>query len=172
MRGIIKKVCMVGDGAVGKTSLIRRYVYDDFRDKYLETIGAKVTKKVLETRKREGTPVHLTMMIHDIAGQVRFESVHRLYYQGASGALVVCDFTRESTMLSLRSWVEAMKEEAGEIPMVLVVNKADLVEQYDFGEDAIDKISRRLGMPYYLTSAKTGLNVEQAFEEIGRRVVE
>ena len=151
---------------------MRRFVFSDFKDKYLETIGAKVTKKVVQVKRRDNEPVKLTMMIHDIAGQVRFESVHRLYYHGAAGALIVSDLTRNDTLLNVRSWVESLRAAAGEVPVILLVNKADLADQREFGEDAIDKITTRMGAPYYLTSAKTGHNVEEAFQEIGRRVCE
>ena len=168
----IKKICLLGNGGVGKTSLVRRFVFSEFHDKYLETIGAKVTKKVLHVKRRDNEPVKLTMMMHDIAGQVKFESVHRLYYQGAAGALIVCDLTRNDTLLDVRSWVESLRAAAGEVPVILLANKADLADQHEFGEEAIDKITMRIGAPFYLTSAKTGQNVEEAFQEIGRRVCE
>jgi small GTP-binding protein len=171
-REYIKKVCLLGDGGVGKTSLVRRFVFSEFQDKYLETIGAKVTKKVIQVKRRDNEPVKLTMMLHDIAGQVKFESVHRLYYQGAAGALIVCDLTRNETLLNVRRWVESLRAAAGEVPVILLANKADLADRREFGEDAIDRITTRMGAPFYLTSAKSGQNVEEAFHEIGRRVCE
>jgi small GTP-binding protein len=94
----IIKLCLLGDGAVGKTSLVRRFVFDVFDDKYLMSFGTKVVKKEIKVGDTE-----LDMMIWDILGQRTKDVLHAAYYRGATGALAVCDFTRPDTMKNLRS---------------------------------------------------------------------
>jgi small GTP-binding protein len=169
-RNLIKKICMLGDGAVGKTSLIRRYVFDDFEDKYLATIGAKVTKKVLEMKGEESQDIHLTMMINDIVGQVEFEKIHRQYYRGSEGALLVCDLTRKETLEHMDWWLVHFYEVVGEVPVVLLGNKKDLGSERQVSDEEMASYANRLNCDYFLTSAKTGESVERAFESLGRRV--
>jgi len=103
---ITKKICLLGDPAVGKTSLIHRYVYDVFDDKYLSTIGAKITKKknVVEIPGARFN-VEITLLVWDIAGQMKFGNVHQSYYKGAEGALVVADITRSETFEHIVNWI-------------------------------------------------------------------
>jgi len=169
---LIKKICILGDGAVGKTSLIRRYVHDVFDDKYLSTIGAKITKKVVTLKYHGAKPdVVLTLMIWDIAGQKDYNNVHPTYYQGAEGALVVSDITRKETLKSMPQWIESVYSVAGNVPIVFLANKSDLKMQAAFNEDDMKKIAARFKSPYLSTSAKTGQNVEEAFSTIGRELL-
>jgi len=171
-RNLIKKVCLLGDGAVGKTSLIRKYVYDAFDDKYLMTIGAKVTKKVLDVETTDGTQIHLTIMLHDIVGQVEFERIHKQYYRGSEGAVLVCDLTRKDTLEHLGWWLESLSEVVGDVPVTLIGNKQDLKDEHQVTFKDMAALAKEYHCPYYLTSAKTGENVENVFENIGRRVCE
>jgi small GTP-binding protein len=169
---LIKKICILGDGAVGKTSLIRRYVHDVFDDKYLSTIGAKITKKVVTLKYHGAKPdVVLTLMIWDIAGQKDYNNVHPAYYQGAEGALVVSDITRKETLENMCQWVEALYIITEKVPIVFLANKSDLKMQAGFNEDDMKKIAARFKSPYLSTSAKTGQNVEEAFSTIGRELL-
>ncbi len=169
---LIKKICILGDGAVGKTSLIRRYVHDVFDDKYLSTIGAKITKKVITLKYHGAKPdVVLTLMIWDVAGQKDYNNVHPAYYQGAEGALVVSDITRKETLENMRQWVEALYIIAEKVPIVFLANKSDLKMQAGFNEDDIKKIAAHFKSPYLFASAKTGQNVEEAFSTIGRELL-
>jgi len=168
-RNIIKKICLLGDGAVGKTSLIRRYVYDDFADKYLMTIGAKITKKTLKLEEPE--QINLTMMINDIVGQVEFERLHKQYYRSSKGGLFVCDLTRKDTLERVEWWLNSFREVAGDVPVILLGNKLDLKEQHEISFEDMARFAKQFNCPYFLTSAKTGENVERAFENMGNRVV-
>lgn len=170
---IKKKLCLLGDGAVGKTSLIRRYVYDRFDDKYITTIGTKVTKKSI-AGKDKGTnkKINLTLMIWDILGQRGIQQLHNMYYQNAKAALMVCDFTRKVTFENLESWRDELFKTTDEIPIVLMVNKIDLENQADMEISEIETLIKDWGARYYLTSAKTGQNVEEAFKEIGSILLE
>ena len=165
-KDIIKKICLLGDPAVGKTSLIRRFVFDMFDDKYITTIGTKVTKKTVEVDREVPTGnmhVKITLLIWDILGQREYQRLHPVYYQGAEGALIVCDSTRKETIGNLATWVTSFKNVVGNVPVVFLINKSDLVDPEKFDRSEIDNLSRLHHAPYLPTSAKNGLNVERAF---------
>jgi small GTP-binding protein len=165
VREVIKKICLLGDPAVGKTSLIRRYVFDMFDDKYITTIGTKVTKKtvVVPGPVQPSADIRITLLIWDILGQREYQRLHPVYYQGAEGALIVCDSTRKETIGNLATWVTSFKNVVGNVPVVFLINKSDLVDPEKFDRTEIDSLSRQHHAPYLPTSAKNGLNVERAF---------
>ena len=163
-RQFVKKICLLGDGEVGKTSLIRRYVLDIFDDQYIQTFGAKVSKKVLELEE-----VNLTLMIWDVLGQKTQKALHSTYYAGANGALLVCDMTRPETLSHLENWAADLREVAGDIPIIVVGNKSDLEMHMDRLE--LERLAGGLGATAVLTSALTGENVQEAFERLGRRTM-
>jgi len=164
---VTKKICLLGDPAVGKTSLIHRYVYDVFDDKYLSTIGAKITKKTnLVEMPDAGLNVELTLLVWDIAGQKMFGNVHQTYYKGAEGCLVVADITRRETFENIVNWISELFKIARSVPVLILANKYDLKEQAAISEQEIDEIVGKLGASYLFTSAKTGINVENSFKSI------
>ena len=168
---LIKKVCLLGDSSVGKTSLVRKYVYDTFDDKYIATIGTKTVKKELEVNYF-GKELNLTLMIWDILGQKEYRKVQSMSFQGTSGALVVCDITRSETLQSLHDyWVPELRKVAGDIPMIFLANKCDLVGQEGFEEAELSNLAADYGGYYMLTSARTGENVENAFVTLGNALV-
>lgn len=166
-RNIIMKVCLLGDGAVGKTSLIRKFVYDEFDDKYLMTIGNKVTKKAMGL-ECGGQGFNLTLMINDIVGQIESDSIHRQYYRGSKGALFVFDLTRPETLESMDAWLESFKGVAGDVPVIMLGNKADLEAQRRVQDIDMLRLSEESSSDLLMTSAKTGENVEEAFQRLGR----
>jgi small GTP-binding protein len=169
---VIKKVCMLGDPAVGKTSLVHRFVFDLFDDKYLATIGTKIMKKTMVLQYPENAfEVRLTMLIWDITGHKRHMSIHPAYYEGAEGAFIVGDATRPETINNMRNWVEGFKPLVGKVPMVFLVNKTDLVVPGPLDTTRIEEIAKEYGSIYRLTSAKTGENVEKAFTVLGEYLV-
>lgn len=172
-RHIMAKVVLVGDKAVGKTSLIRRYVVDQFDDRYLLTLGTKVTKKVVEVDVPEkDLHVSLDMNIWDIMGQVGFrELAKEAYFLGARGLIAVMDLTRKDTLETIGAWIKAVQDVTGPVPKVLVANKRDLADQAAFGQTQVGEAAARFGCPYLLTSAKTGDNVEAVFRRIGTDLV-
>ena len=159
-RRIMKKICMLGDGAVGKTSLIRRYVFDTFDDDYTPTIGTKIVKKEVSLPDRG---VDVTFMLWDIMGHKSHMEVPQQYYLGAEGVLVVADLTRKETLDSLDYWYKTLCFETGPLPTILVINKVDLVEYAAFGSDDVEEMAGKMDAPYYFTSAKTGEHVEDVF---------
>lgn len=172
-RHVMAKVVLVGDNAVGKTSLIRRYVVDRFGDEYLVTLGAKVSKKVVELDSpRGGARVSLNMNVWDIMGQASFRDFAKeAYFHGARGIFAVVDLTQRATLDGIGAWIRAVREVAGPVPSVLSANKTDLEEQAAFSPADVASVAQGLGCPSFLTSAKTGENVEAAFQELARRVV-
>ncbi|MFQ5883536.1 MAG: Rab family GTPase [Thermoplasmata archaeon] len=166
------KICLVGEAAVGKTSLIRRFVLDLFEDLYIATLGAKVTKREVYLQQGNGgRDLKVNLMIWDIMGEKGFrELLKEAYFHGAQGVLAVCDLTRRDTLLELKHWIDSVMKVTGEVPVRFVVNKTDLTDDAQFGEDDVRALSEERGSSYLMTSAKTGEGVQQAFEEIARLV--
>lgn len=163
-RKFIKKVSLLGEGAVGKTSLVRRYVLDVFSDDYLQTFGAKVTKKVANVED-----IELTMMIWDILGQKSQVSLHSTYYSGSNGALVVFDVTRPETLEKLPDWIKDLKDTVGDIPIIPIGNKKDL--PMAVSAEMMAEIERLTGNKIIFTSAKTGEGVQEAFDALAKVTV-
>ncbi|MEM2943487.1 MAG: Rab family GTPase [Methanomassiliicoccales archaeon] len=164
-RKFIRKICLLGDGGVGKTSLVRRFVYDFFGDEYLTSFGTKVTKKVIDFDEAE-----LTLMIWDILGQKTHQALHHAYYKGANGALLVCDLTREETVKNLVGWRNDFIEVVGDVPILPIANKSDL--ECKVKESLLREIESIIGHKFVRTSAKTGEGVQNAFSKLGRAMLE
>jgi small GTP-binding protein len=160
---IIRKICLLGDGGAGKTSLIGRYVLNSFSDDYIVSFGTKVSKKVIEY-----PDIQLTLMIWDVLGQKSQSSLHGAYYNGANGALLVCDNTRPETLMHLTQWKKDLQEVTGAVPIMPIVNKSDLDSKLD--PEMVRSTEQALGRKFLFTSAKTGEGVQNAFEELGRMI--
>lgn len=172
MSAVIKKVCLIGDPGVGKTSLVRRFVSDQFDDSYLTTIGAKVTKKVIDVPgPATGRPIRLTMMIWDVAGQKEYSAFHKMYLEGVEGVMGVVDITRRATLENLRIQVSAMQKSHESLPVVGLVNKCDLKVQAAITDAEMAALSKEWNVPLLQTSAKTGANVELAFRTMAECLI-
>ena len=169
---IIKKITLAGDGLVGKTSLIRRYVLDHFDDKYTVTIGTKVTKKNIKMN-RNGEDTDITFMIWDIMGQMGFsELLKKKHFEGAAGAIGVADITRKETLDDLTYWTDSLYETVGKIPVIILANKCDVgKQQIKFTEREIADFAKKYKATYGFTSAKTGVNVGPAFRLLTEAIV-
>jgi small GTP-binding protein len=171
-----KKVCLLGDFAVGKTSLVRRFVYDLFDDKYISTIGVKVSRKTVAV-PRDDQIVELTLMLWDLAGSEEFDRVRASYLRGSAGAVLVCDLTRPETLHGLRRYAEELLAASPGAQVILAANKRDLVEPFPAEDlpvldlEEIEREASRLESPYRLTSAKTGDDVEDLFRRLGQLLV-
>jgi small GTP-binding protein len=167
------KVCLVGEGAVGKTCLIRRFIHDEFDDRYISTLGAKVSKKEVVVEGDDGSKVEVDMTIWDIMGEKGFrELLKEAYFHGAQGILAVCDVTRKDTLYDLHDWVSAVHKVTGDIPIHFLANKVDLKDQMSFGEKELEEVAGKYGSPYMFTSAKTGENVQEAFQKLAEMIAQ
>lgn len=167
------KICLVGDSTVGKTSLIKRYVFDEFDDRYLSTLGTKVTKRKLQVPFPDlDLEVDVKLLIFDIIGEKGFRQLLReAYFQGANGLMAVFDVTRGDTLDSIDDWVDNAYDVTGSIPTHLIANKVDLSDEVVVTEAEVNRASKNLDSPFVFTSAKTGENVEKVFKYIGTKLV-
>jgi small GTP-binding protein len=173
-RHLKAKICLVGEAAVGKTSLIRRYVDSQFSDAYLMTIGVKVSKKRLDIAV-PGEPVAalLELAVWDVMGQPKFrELLQEAYFTGVSGIIGVADLTRPDTVTALYEWIDRVDRVTSQAPLVLAGNKADLVPKVKLRTGDIEGLAQAFHADWRLTSAKTGNHVEEVFQLLGSRIVD
>lgn len=164
------KVLLLGDGAVGKTSLIRRFVVDQFSDDYITTVGTKVSKKDLAV-SHEGVQLEMVMQIWDVLGQRGYAGVQETALKGAKGAMMVYDITRDETRRSLEEyWVPMLWRLVGKIPVVFVGNKVDLVADKVETHELLGYLTQRYEAVGILSSAKTGEHVEEAFQTLAQSI--
>ncbi len=167
MATISKKICMVGDFGVGKTSLIRRFVDRQFSDQYLSTVGVKISRKLLES-------VNLQLLIWDLEGHTKFKGITPSYLQGASGAVVVADVSRIETLERLTEHIQLFLSINPKGSIVVALNKSDLID-----EDKLVKLTQLVQenhservLEIYPTSAKTGSYVDEMFHNLGNEILE
>ena len=165
------KIVLVGDGAVGKTSIRRKYMGEGFRTDFLATMGADFA--YLKT-KIDGHNIEWS--IWDLAGQPAFRGVTRAYFKGAMGALAVYDVTQPKSLDSLDSWVAEVRERSEtfeELPIVIVGNKIDLRPEIPSSLKTLQGFvkSKSLNADFVETSAKTGEAVEEAFSKLARKII-
>ncbi len=159
------KLCMVGSYAVGKTSLVRRFVESMFSEKYLTTVGVKIDKKTVTVGQAE-----LDLVLWDIAGEDDVQPLQLVYLRGASGYLLVADGTRRATLDKARALQRKVEETIGKKPFVLVLNKSDLVQDWDVGDQLTNELAGE-GWDLMKTSAKTGSGVEEVFHLLARKIL-
>ena len=171
LREILKKVVLLGDGAVGKTSLVARYVVNKFDDKYIATIGTKVSRKDIQVVK-PNLIINLRMMIWDILGQKEYSKIRTASLSGAQGVILVGDLSRPETVQSMNDfWLKEVELAVGKVPTVIVGNKMDLAARNSMGSMLLDSMGQKFGYPTMICSAKTGDNVEQIFATLGELLV-
>ncbi|KAF0910411.1 hypothetical protein E2562_002876 [Oryza meyeriana var. granulata] len=166
--GVSFKLVLLGDGRVGKTSLVLRYVNDVFSDKQEATVQASYLTKRLVV---EGVPV--TLSIWDTAGQEKFHALGPIYYRDADAALLVYDITDNDTFLRVTKWVKELKQMANkDIVMAIAANKSDLVRLKNIDTHDAASYAESIGAPLFVTSAKAGTGIDDIFSDIARRLLE
>ncbi|MGB0389590.1 MAG: Rab family GTPase, partial [Ardenticatenaceae bacterium] len=164
---IQKKICVLGDAGVGKTSLLQRFVEGRFDERYLSTIGVNILRKTLRR-----SSCRMNMLLWEIEGGYGFKKAHLAYLQGVTGAIMVCDLTRNETLAALERYVEQLRALNPAALFVIVGNKVDLLEKRVITDRELNALSKKLGCPYLLTSAKTGTQVDDAFTLLADQIEE
>ena len=164
----IFKIIVVGDGAVGKTSLARRFTTGSFTEDYKMTIGVGffVKQSTIQTFSGEE---QITLQIWDTAGQERFSFILDTYFRGANGGLLVYDVTYKSSFDSLSNWLEQIVRNCEGIPIIMVGNKIDLEREVSF--DEAQEFATEHEFDYVETSAKSGENVEDVFDILTKKIM-
>jgi len=161
-----KKVCMLGSFAVGKTSLIRRFVHSIFSDTYLTTIGVKIDKKTIIVDDQT-----LDLMLWDVQGENEFDEVRPSYFHGASGYFLVVDGTRRDTLDVAHILRERVMAVIGQAPFIFLFNKSDIRDEWEITDEECEHLSS-MGWDVLLTSARSGAGVEEAFLSLGRKMLD
>lgn len=159
------KVLCLGDGAVGKTSLIRRFAHNKFEKSYLETLGVDITDKIVSIHDK-----NLKMVIWDIAGQERYKNFRSAFYQGTEALIVVADVTNPETFDNLQIWKKEIDHFLGvQLPTIFLANKCDLQDQRKVKNNEVLQVGKLLTLEnnqIFETSALTGINVNEAFNKL------
>jgi small GTP-binding protein len=162
---IQKKICLVGAFATGKTSLVTRFVYSIFSEKYYTTVGVKIDKKTLNIHNNT-----LNLILWDLYGEDEFQKVRMSYLRGSSGYVLVVDGTRRNTLDKAFNLQTKVEETLGKIPFILVLNKWDLTDEWEIEDAEIEAVIQK-GWTAIKTSAKSGQGVEEIFQTLANKIL-
>ncbi len=165
---VSKKMCLIGDFGVGKTSLIRRFVDGQFSDQYLSTVGVKISRKNIVLSK-ENMPDHdLQLLIWDLEGHTKFKAIAPSYLQGSKGALVVADVSRPETIDRIPEHLSLFYSVNPQGKIIIALNKVDLIEPEKAAKIfySTQSLYQERVLSLYQTSAKTGEYVDEIFEKL------
>lgn len=152
------KVVIVGNGAVGKSSMIQRYCRGMFTKEYKKTIGVDFLERQIEVNGED-----VRLMLWDTAGQEEFDAITKAYYRGAQACVLTFSTVDRMSFLDIHSWKMKVEDECGEIPMVLVQNKIDLIDQATVTPEEAETLAKKMRLRFYRTSVKEDLNVNEVF---------
>jgi len=158
------KVIVVGNGQVGKTSMITRFAKGIFTNEYKKTLAVDFLEKKL-TLDTSGEEV--TYLLWDTAGQEEYDAITRGYYKGAGACVIAFSTVDRASFIALESWHRKVRDECGDIPMLLVQNKVDLIEKAEMSAQEVEATAQRLGLALYRTCVKENLNVSEVFRYLG-----
>ncbi|MFW9864866.1 MAG: GTP-binding protein [Candidatus Thorarchaeota archaeon] len=162
------KLILGGEGGVGKTSMVHRFVEDSFQTDYKSTIGTSIMKKECEF---EGLDSKVRFVLWDLAGQAQFKRVRQSYLTNAEAGILVYDVTRKDTFDKIENWFNEIKEVSKTISLILVANKIDLIESRIIPTKAGEGLANKLNLSYIETSAKTGENINDAFKMLALQIL-
>ncbi|KAJ8665189.1 hypothetical protein QAD02_006851 [Eretmocerus hayati] len=162
------KVVLLGEGCVGKTSMVLRYVEDKFNDKHISTLQASFFKKKLNINGKR-----VNLAIWDTAGQEKFHALGPIYYRMSNGAILVYDITDEESFKKVQNWVKELKKMLGsDICLVIAGNKVDLEKDRNVTVQEAEEYSKLVGALHFHTSAKQNFNVEELFLDLTQRMIQ
>ena len=163
------KLILGGDGAVGKTSMVHRYVEDEFAADYKSTIGTSIMKKECTFKELESV---VRFVIWDLAGQAQFKRVRQSYLSNAEAAILVYDVTNRSSFENIdKNWYVEVKKASPNIALILVGNKIDLESEREVTHEEGEELAQKLALTYIETSAKTGENINDAFKMLALQII-
>ncbi len=160
-----KKICTLGTSAVGKSSLVARFVKGIFSESYLTTIGVKIDKKSVSLKRQK-----VDLLVWDLNGEDRFQKLSMNYLRGTAGYLLVIDGTRRSTLDAALALHHKTQAAIGVVPFVVLINKSDRKEDWEIEEADINDLQSR-GWTIQETSAKSGSGVDKAFTNLAQKLV-
>jgi small GTP-binding protein len=165
----VYKVLLLGDSTVGKTCFLKKYTDKTFQDVHMSTIGLDYRVKTMTLKS--GKVVKL--QIWDTAGQDRFRAITKNYYKGANGIILIYDVTSIQTYENVKNWITQIREESSPNVIIYIAgNKIDLEEERKIKTEEGQKLAEELGLPFFETSAKTGVNINESFEDLVEKIDE
>jgi Ras-related protein Rab-1A len=162
------KVVLIGDSTVGKSSILTRYADDEYMDSYISTIGVDFRFHPVLIRDESGMEKRIKMQIWECSGQAKFRSVTNAYYRSSDAILIIFDLTSVASFSSIREWAKEAHTFAPDIPMFIVGNKCDLIAERTVSTHEGEEIAHTFGAKYVEVSARTGTNVDEAFEFVAQ----
>ena len=166
-KSLLFKVLTAGEGGVGKTTLLYRYVKGQFLDDTKMTLGVGFFLKELNTKNLD-----VTLQLWDFGGQDRFQFLHETYSEGAKGAILMYDLTRPSTLDHIDYWVKVCRKENPKIPIIFIGGKCDLDDLRIVKEDMVEEVMKKYDFCAHIeVSSKTGENVEKVFETLTEHIM-
>ena len=166
------RVVLLGEAAVGKTSLVRRYTENVFDEEYKQTIGTTFATKDINVTGTDGTVRKVRLNVWDMGGQSTYRELRRQFMKGASAAIVVYDITRPETFMAMNNWFESFKEVCPNAPVLICANKMDLIDKRMVPHEPGMMLRDWFQAEYFETSAKTGDAVDNVFTRIAEVVLE
>ncbi len=165
---MVFKIIMLGDAAVGKTSLVQRYIHGSFKGSYKATLGLDLSLREIKIDN-----IDIRLQLWDLSGQTQFKTMRKRFYGGTSAAILMFDVTRPITLQNLNLWLEELKENVGHVPFAVVGNKIDIKELVATDDtEEVMWAAENDAIAYLRTSAKTGKNVDKVFDLLAGEILE
>lgn len=158
------KVVVVGNGAVGKSSMIQRYCKGIFTQEYKKTIGVDFLERQIEINGED-----VRLMLWDTAGQEEFDAITKAYYRGAQACVLVFSTVDRDSYKAVESWKRKVENECSHIIMVLIQNKIDLIDQAVIAKEESEELAKRLRVRFYRASVKDDLNISEVFRYLAEQ---